>query len=214
MIIITVVFQELFKFSIENFAAYVISGQVLFSMFSDSTSLAMGSVYSSGQIIKKVYIPKYIFPLSKVLYSLVNTLFSFCAVLIVCIVTGVELKISIIFSLLSFVYVFLFSLGVGLMLCSIVVFFRDIEHIYSVLLTAWMYATPIIYPMNIMPDRYMPLLLSNPFFYFLSHFRESLIYGHIPPLELNIQCASYAIVTLLLGLYMFKKQQDKFILYI
>lgn len=214
MIIITLVFKELFKFNIENFAAYVISGQVLFSFFSDSTSLAMTSVYSSGQIIKKVYIPKYIFPLSKVLYSLVNMLFSFCAVLIVCIITGVHINFSVIFSFLSIFYVFVFSLGFGLVLSSLAIFFRDIEHIYGVFITAWMYSTPIIYPMNIMPDKYMFLLYSNPLFYFLTHFRESLIYGHVPPIELNIQCASYAFITLLIGLYLFKKRQDKFILYI
>lgn len=214
MIIITLVFQELFKFNVENFAAYVISGQVLFSFFSDSTSLAMSSIYSSGQIIKKVYIPKYIFPLSKVLYSLVNMLFSLIAVLIVCFITGVDLKYTFIFSFLSIFYVFVFSVGVGLILCSIVVFFRDVEHIYGVFITAWMYATPIIYPVSIMPDKYMPLLLGNPMFYFLTHFRESLLYGHIPPLELNIQCASYALVTLVIGVYLFKQRQDKFILYI
>ncbi|WP_342415703.1 ABC transporter permease [Paenibacillus sp. FSL R10-2782] len=214
MLIITLVFQELFKFNVKNFAAYVISGQVLFNFFSDATSMAMSSIYSSGQIIKKVYIPKYIFPLSKVIYSLVNLLFSFCAVLIVCLVTGVEMNINIIFSFVSILYVFIFSLGVGLILCSLVVFFRDIEHIYGVLMTAWMYATPIIYPMNIMPDKYMFMLMANPFFYFLAHFREALLYGHVPPLSLNLQCASYAIVTLLAGLYLFKKRQDKFILYI
>ncbi|KHF35101.1 Polysialic acid transport protein KpsM [Paenibacillus sp. P1XP2] len=214
MIIITLVFKELFKFNIENFAAYVISGQVLFSFFSDSTSLAMTSIFSSGQIIKKVYIPKYILPLSKVLYSLVNMVFSFCAVLIVCVITGVHLKFSLIFSLVSIMYVFIFSLGFGLILCSLAVFFRDIEHIYGVIITAWMYSTPIIYPMNIMPDKYLFLLYSNPLFYFLTHFRESLINGNIPPFELNVQCASYAFVTLLIGVYIFKKRQDKFILYI
>lgn len=214
MIIITLVFQELFKFNVENFAAYVISGQVLFSFFSDSTSLAMTSIYSSGQIIKKVYVPKYIFPLSKIIYSLVNMLFSFCAVLIVCLITGVHLEYTVVYSLVSILYLFVFSVGVGLILSSLVVFFRDIEHIYGVLITAWMYATPIIYPMNIMPDKFMVMLLGNPLFYFITHFREALLYGHVPPLELNIQCASYAVVTLLSGLYLFKKKQDKFILYI
>ena len=214
MIIITLVFQELFKFNIEIFAAYVISGQVLFTFFSEATSLAMSSIYSSCQIIKKVYIPKYIFPVSKVLFSLVNMCLAFLAVLIVSILTGVKLEFTVIFSLFSFIYVFFFSLGMGLILCSIVVFFRDIEHIYGILLTAWMYATPIIYPMDIMPDKYMVLMYANPIYYFLTHFRESLLYGHIPPLELNLQCAGYAISTLLFGLYLFKKKQDKFILYI
>lgn len=214
MLIITLVFKELFKFNIENFAAYVITGQVLFTFFSESTSLAMTSIFSSGQIIKKVYVPKYIFPLSKVTYSLVNMLFSFCAVLVVCVVTGVHIQWTIIFSFVSMGYVFVFSIGVGLLLCSLVVFFRDIEHLYGVLMTAWMYATPIIYPMATMPDRYLFLLYSNPLFYFVTHFREGLLYGHIPSFELNIQCALYALITLIAGVYFFKKKQDQFILYI
>lgn len=214
MLIITLVFQELFKFNVEYFAAYVISGQVLFSFFSDSTSLAMTSIYSSGQIIKKVYVPKYIFPLSKITYSLVNMFFSFCAVLIVCVYTGAHLKWTIIFSFVSIGYVFIFSIGLGMILCSVVIFFRDIEHIYGVLITAWMYSTPIIYPMATMPDRYLFLLYSNPMFYFVTHFREGLLYGRIPSLELNLQCFNYAFITLIAGILLFKKQQDKFILYI
>src|SRR5690606_10262143 len=139
--ILTLVFRELFRFNIENFAAYVISGQVLFSFYSEATSLAMSSIYSSGQIIKKVYIPKYIFPVSKVLYSLANLMFSFIAVIIVCIFTGVDMNMNFIYSFISIFYVALFSIGAGLILSSVVVFFRDIEHIYSVLVAAWMYAT-------------------------------------------------------------------------
>ncbi|AKG37867.1 ABC transporter [Paenibacillus durus ATCC 35681] len=214
MLIITLVFQELFRFNIEYFAAYVITGQVLFTFFSDSTNLAMTSIFSSGQIIKKVYVPKYIFPLSKVTYSLVNMFFSLCAVLVVCLFTGVHIKWTIIFSFISIGYVFLFSVGLGLILCSVVVFFRDIEHFYGVLLTAWMYSTPIIYPMATMPDKYLFLLYSNPMFYFITHFREGFLYGRIPSFELNLQCFNYAFATLIIGVYLFKKRQDKFILYI
>ncbi|MCM3272393.1 ABC transporter permease [Paenibacillus elgii] len=214
MVILTLVFKELFRFNIENFSAYVISGQVLFTFFSEATSLAMSSIYSSGQIIKKVYIPKYIFPVSKVLYSSVNMLLSFVAVIIVCLITNVPLKPTLIFSLVSIFYVLIFSIGVGLILSSIVVFFRDIEHIYGVLLTAWMYATPIIYPMDIMPNKFLFILYSNPLYYFIVHFREGLLYGHIPSWELNLHCLSYSLITLFVGMYLFYKRQDKFILYI
>ncbi|MDQ8733033.1 ABC transporter permease [Paenibacillus sp. LHD-38] len=214
MAILTLVFRELFRFNIEYFAAYVISGQVLFSFFSESTSLAMSSIYSSGQIIKKVYIPKYIFPLSKVLYSLANMMFSFVAVIIVCIATGVELHFTVIYSFLSIIYVAIFSVGAGLILSSVVVFFRDIEHIYGVFIAAWMYATPIIYPMNIMPDKYMFLFYCNPMYYFVTHFREGLLYGNAPVFELNVQCLIYSLGTFIIGLYVFRKNQDRFILYI
>lgn len=214
MIIITIVFSQLFKFNIENFAAYVISGQILFTFFSESTSTAMGAIYSSGQLIKKVYIPRFVFPVSKIIYSLVNFSFSLIATLLVCIITGVEFNFAILNVVISIAYVLLFSLGVGLALCSIVVFFRDVEHFYGIFLTAWMYATPIIYPASIMPDKYLFLFYCNPMYYFLLHFRTSLIDGIVPSWELNLHCFSYAVITFIVGAIIFQRNQQKFILHI
>lgn len=214
MIILTLVFKELFKFNVKSFAAYVITGQIIFNFFSESTSLAMTSIYTGGQLIKKVYVPKYVFPVSKVLYSLVNTLFALIAAIIVCLITGVAIKWTVIYSLTSIIYVLIFSIGLGLVLSSLVTFFRDIEHIYGVLLMAWMYATPIIYPMDIMPQKYLFLMYSNPMYYFVTHFRTGIFYGQVPPWELTYQCISYAFITFLGGLYFFYKKQDEFIMYI
>lgn len=214
MLVLTIVFKELFRFNIENFSAYLISGLVMFNFFSESTSLAISSIYTGGQLIKKVYVPKYIFPLSKILYSFINLLISFVAVIIVCIVTGVDIHLSIIFTFLSMIYLLVFSIGIGLILSSFTVFFRDFEHIYGVLITIWMYSTPIIYPVDIVPDKYLFILYGNPLYYYVTHFREALLYGSIPPWELNYVCIVYSVVTLLIGIYIFNKKQDKFILYI
>ncbi len=214
MLIITIVFRELFRFNIDNFAAYVISGQVLFSFLSESTGLAMSSIYTSGQIIKKVYIPKYIFPITKTTYSLVNLLFSFLAVLLVCVVTNVSINYTIIFSFVAIIYLYVFCLGLGMLLSSLVIFFRDIEHFYGVFLTAWMYATPIIYPISIMPDRFMFLLYANPLYYYIEYFRLGLVNGQVPSWDLNLHCILYSIGTLALGVYIFNKKQDEFILHI
>src|SRR5690606_32703597 len=108
----------------------------------------------------------------------------------------------------------IFSIGIGLILSSITIFFRDIEHIYGVLLTAWMYATPVIYPQEIMPDRYLFILYNNPLYYFITQFREGLLYGRFSSIELNYQCFIYASITLLIGVYVFAKKRDKFILHI
>ncbi|MDK2917582.1 MAG: lipopolysaccharide transport system permease protein [Candidatus Petromonas sp.] len=214
MIVMTIVFSELFRFEIENFAAYLISGQVIFNFFTESTSLAMASIYNEGQLIKKVYIPKYIFPMSKVLFSFVNFIFSLIAITIVCIVTGVKVKFTVVFALLSMIYILGFSIGIGLILSSIAVFFRDIVHLYGVMITAWMYLTPIFYPIDIVPQKYVILVYINPLYYFVTHFREALIYGNIPSLQLNLICIEYMILSLLIGLYLFYKKQDSFILYI
>lgn len=211
MIVLTIVFQNLFKFDIENFSAYLICGQAMFNFFSESTSLAMGAIYRDGQLIKKVYIPKYVFPISKVLYSFVNLAISLIAIVVVCIFTGVDIKISIVFTPLSLLYIAIFSAGFGLILCSIGVFFRDLEHIYGVLITIWMYFTPIIYPLSIIPQKYMGLMLSNPLFYFVDYFRQTVIYGNIPTLHTNITCLVYSVSMFIIGLFVFYKAQNKFI---
>lgn len=214
MIVMTIVFSELFRFEIKNFAAYLISGQIVFNFFAESTSLAMSSIYSEGQLIKKVYIPKYIFPMSKVLFSFVNFMFSLIAIIIVCIVTGVKIKFTVIFGLLSMIYILGFSIGIGLILSSIAVFFRDVVHLYGVMITAWMYLTPIFYPIDIVPQKYIFLVYINPLYYFVTHFRETLLYGEVPSLLLNLICIQYVIISLIIGLYVFYKKQDSFILYI
>lgn len=211
MIVLTIVFQNLFKFDIENFSAYLICGQTLFNFFSEATSLCMTSIYRDGQLIKKIYIPKYIFPMSKVLYAFVNLSISMVAILIVCIVTNVQLTKAIFFAPLGLIYIAIFSAGCGLILCSIGIFFRDLEHIYSVILTIWMYLTPVIYPISILPKKYLGIMLSNPMYYFIDYFRQSMLYGSIPTFHYNLTCLIYSISMFVIGLYVFYKTQDKFI---
>lgn len=214
MIVITIVFSNLFRFEIENFPMYLITGQVLFNFFAESTNMAMISIYTNSQLIRKVYVPKYIFPLSKLLSTFVNLLFSLVAIIIVAIITKVKFKISIFFIIFSLIYLLLFSFGISLILSTITVFFRDVEHLYGVLLTAWMYLSAIFYPIDIIPEKYMIFFDYNPLYHIITHFRLALFYGEIPSFELNILCLKESLLLLIIGLIVFYKKQDKFILYI
>lgn len=214
MVVLSMVFSNIFRNDIENFPVYLIIGQVMFSFFSESTSMAMESIVGNAQLIKKVYIPKYIFPLSKILSTFVNLLFALIAVLIVAIVMKIKLTPAILFAPLSLIYILIFSMGVGLILASINVYFRDMRHLYGVVLTAWMYLTPIFYPIEIIPDKYIGIVKTNPLVYMVQHFRECVLYGNIPSLSLNITCLLFGIVSVIIGLYVFYKSQDRFILYI
>ena len=134
MIVLTIVFSEIFKSSINNFPLYLITGQVIFNFFSEATNMSMVSILGNGSLIKKVYIPKYIFPLSKTVFGLVNLIFSLIAVIIVFLFTKQSIGIATIFIPISLFYTFLFSFGIGLILASTAVFFRDMLHLYGVLL--------------------------------------------------------------------------------
>ena len=214
MLVLTMVFSTIFRFEIENFPAYLLSGQLIFNFFSESTNAAMASVMASANTVKKVYVPKYIFPISKIISSIVNMGFSFLAFLIVIIITGVPFQWTMLLIPISLLYVIVFSAGVGMMLSAMAVFFRDLTYIYSVLLTLLMLLTPIFYPVSILPDRVFHLIHLNPMFHYVNYFRELALEGSIPGLWPNIICLGFALAALGIGIYVKISQQDKYILYL
>lgn len=214
MLVITAVFSRLFKFNIEYFPAYYLVGSLIFNFNSEATILAMNSIRGAAGLIKKVYIPKYIFPMEKVMFAFVNALFSLIAVAIVLIILRVPITWTVLLFPIPLVYTLVFSMGLGLILATMNVFFRDTEHLYGVFVTAWMYLTPIIYPMDILPEMMQKVMAYNPLYHYVEYFRQVIMYNNIPGIKENIICAVCAMVFLIIGLLMFKLKQDKFILYI
>lgn len=213
MFIITLVFSTIFRFDIKNFPAYFLTGQIIFGFFSEATSMSMQAVLQNSLLIKKVYIPKYIFPLSRTLSSFVNLLFSLAAVVIVLAATHVKVTWTILLLPLPLIYILVFSLGIGMFLSTYVVFFRDLTYIYGIFLTIVSYLTPIFYPLSIIPDKFRFMVFCNPLYYFVEEFRSIVLYGNLPNFKLNIICIAMCVVSMLLGMYTFQKNQDKFILY-
>lgn len=134
MVIMTIVFSHMFRFDIPNYPVYLLAGQLIYGFFAESTSMAMSSILGGASLIKKVYFPKYIFPLSRVLSSFMTMMFSMLALIVVMIATGIQFHKTLILVPLALTYVLIFCIGIGLMLSSAVVFFRDIQHLYGVLL--------------------------------------------------------------------------------
>ena len=214
MAVMTIVFSQLFRFEIENFPIYFFAGNILFSFITESTTNALYSVVSGASLLKKVYIPKYLFPVSKVFSSAVNLFFSYIAMLIVMLVTGVAFKPTMFLTPVIAIYVLMFAIGLGLILATIMVFFRDTAHLYSVITLAWMYLTPIFYPTSLLGER-LPLALHlNPMYHYITYLRDITLYNSIPSLHDNLICLSISGVFLLIGLVIFYRNQDKFILYI
>jgi len=214
MLVITAVFSNIFKSDIEYFPVYYLCGYLIFNFVIEATNGAMTSIVQSGYLIKKVYIPKYIFPLEKSSFALVNVLFSFVAVLIVILITGMPIKATIFLIPIPIFLAFIFSTGLGLILASMNTFFRDMGHLYSVWTTAWMYLTPMFYPISIIPDNIKTVIYYNPLYYYVTYLRMLVIDGEIPGMEINVICICFSFLFLLIGLLIFKRNQDKFILYI
>lgn len=214
MIILSAVFSYFFRFQIENFPVYLILGQTLFNFMADATSTAMSSIIGSAALIKKIRIRKIIFPLEKVTFSLVNFAISLIAVAAVMLFFRIAPTVNMLLLPFLLVLVFAFSLGLGLMLSALVVYFRDIEHLWGVLITAWTYFTPLFYPVEILPGWAMQIMQWNPMYYYVSYFREIMLYGTTPGLYETLLCVVFAVVTLIIGIVVFQKLQKKFILHV
>ena len=215
MLVITMVFEEIFRFAAEpNFPVYFLSGQLIFAFFSESTTGAMSSIMGSAGTIKKVYVPRYIFPISKVLSTIVNLGFTLIAFLAVMLFTGAPFYATMLLMIIPILYLLVFCIGIGMLLSAVAVFFRDMNYIYGIFTTLLMFLTPIFYPVEILPDNIYRLIQLNPLFHFVSYFRDVALYGTIPGLWQNIVCIGLALSALCAGAYVKLTQQDKYILYL
>lgn len=214
MCVLTAVFSTFFKFDIENYPLYLILGNTLFAFMADSTSTAMTSIIDSAPLIKKIRIEKLIFPLEKVLFQLVNFAISLIAVAIVMIFFRVTPTFNWLLLPVLLVYVTIFSAGLGMLLASLAVFFRDMKHLWSVIITAWTYATPLFYPENILPAWMLAAEAYNPMYQYVTYYRDIALWNVTPSLTMNLICLGMALVTFAIGLLVFKKTERKFILYV
>ncbi|MGN0596111.1 MAG: ABC transporter permease [Ruminiclostridium sp.] len=214
MIVLTMIFSTIFKNQIDNFPIYLMCGKLIFDFNSECTNSSLNSIVSNSSLIKKIYIPKYVFPLSSALASLVNMLFSMLALIIVMLFTQTPFRLTMLIFWLPLIYVFLFSTGLGLILASLNVFFRDIKHMYKVFLTLWMYMTPLFYPVEAMNDGIKFIISLNPLYHYVAMLRGMFLYGTLPGLKENLICLITGLAVLLIGLVTMKKTQDKFILHI
>lgn len=214
MVVLSAVFAFVFRGSIEPFPVYLILGQTLFSFMSDATSGAMSSIIDSAPMIKKIRINKFLFPLEKVVFALLNFTISLIAVAIVMVYFQVMPTFNILLLPVLLLYLFMFSLGLSLLLSALAVFFRDITHLWSVVLTAWTYGTPLFYSLEILPSWMLPIMQLNPMYYYVNYFREIAMWGITPSITENLICLGCGLVALLLGYAVFRKQQKKFILFV
>ena len=215
MFVMVVVFSKVFQITIPNFPVYLLTGQILFSFMSESTNSAMYSIVGSAPLLKKIYVPKYIFTVSKVMSAIINSIFSLVALIIVMLITGASFSFYNLLFPFIFVQLFAFCLGLGLLLAQLNVFFRDIQYIYGVLITAWTYATPIFYPESILTGNLRFFIkMFNPMYHYISQFRAIMLYGQFPDISTIISGSIYAVIFLIMGILVFSKKQDKFILYI
>ena len=217
MTVMAVVFTQMMRGaddSIPNFPLYLIIGNTAFQLMNDSTNSGMRSIIDAAPLLKKVKINRYVFPVQKVLFALVNYLFSMIAVAIVMVYYQWVPNLNILWLPLFLLYLTTFCIGLSLLLSCAAVFFRDVVHLWGVVITAWTYATPLFYSINILPEWMKGLEQFNPMYLFITYVRRILLWRVAPGLELNLACAGFALAMLAIGVLVFRRHEHKFILYI
>lgn len=207
-----IVFSNLFRFDIDNYIVYLLTGVVFFNFFSEATSQSMNAIVGNASLITKVYVPKYIYPISKVMSSTINLLFSTIPLMVVILVTGIKITPSFVLLPMGFLFIIIFSLGIGFILASIMVFFRDTQFLWGIIIMLWMYLTPIFYPESILPKNLLLIMDLNPLYHYIKFIRIIILEGVSPNPALYLYCFAFSIITLFIGAVFFKKSQDKFVL--
>lgn len=223
MIVMAIVFTTIFaqgrngSITPEMYPLYLIVGNVTFAVMSDSTSQALSSIIYASSLLKKVKVHRFVFPVQKVLFSLVNFAFSLIAVAIVMLWFHVVPTWHLLLLPVCLILLMFFCMGVGLLLSAATVFFRDVMHLWSVVLTAWTYFTPIFWTTDYilkMPHILRVLMYANPMYNYLQFMRDIFLFQTCPtPLEFGL-CVAWAVIAMAIGYTVFHKNEHKFILYI
>lgn len=215
MLVMTIVFSSMFKRSIEHYPVYLFTGQLLFNYMSQSTHQALHSINGNASLIKKTYVPKYIFTFSKITSGLIDLILSMAALVIVMIATGHRFSLYNLLFIFVILQLYVFCLGLGLFLAQANVFFRDIQYIYNAITTAWLYLTPVFYPLESLSPQMIWLVKHlNPMYFYVGQFRDLIYYGRMPGQVIILAGITTAGVMLLIGIFSFLRNQDRFILYI
>lgn len=215
MIVMSVVFSAMFKRNIENFPVYLFCGQLLFNYMSGATTQSIFSITGNAALLKKTYVPKYLFTLARVTSGLVDLFFSLGALVIVMLVTHAKFTWYALLFPFVLLQLYVFCIGLGLFLAQASVFFKDIQFIYNAVTTAWMYITPIFYPLEALPEQLVWFIKHlNPMYFYIGQFRDLVYYGRMPGNVITLAGCCAAVLMMAIGIWSFTRSKDKFILYI
>ncbi len=209
MAVLSLIFSYIFSRSIENFPIYYLTGYVLWLLFAEATRSAMTVLVDNKQLLIKVRMPKQVLTLSRIFTALANFLYSLIAFALMLAVFRMVPSIHIVAFPVIVALMMLFCIGVGYILSIVYVFFGDVKHLYSVILTLWMYMSALFYPVDILPEYVQRIININPIYSYVESARECIMYHHFPSGMMWLEMAAWGFGIFLLGLYVFRKNENK-----
>jgi ABC-2 type transport system permease protein len=208
MIVMTIVFSQLFS-RIEGYSAYLLSGLVIWQFFSQSSSSGINNLVRGGPMFTRIYVPRTAFALSSVGTGLVNLSLTMVVLFGVMAVVGVSITWASFLVVVPMMLTAIFSLGMSLLISSAGIFFDDVVQMYNILLRAWMYFTPIIYQIDILPDFAQRLMFFNPVYHFVELMRKCTYFGEIFTWQELGWGALFAFVPLIIGWLVFARISEQ-----
>jgi len=216
--VLLVVFTKFFKMgnAIPNYPVYLLLGIVLWTYFVESTFASLSSIVGKGDLIRKVYFPRIILTISASVTALITLLLNLVVVMIFMVFSKVSPSISSPLLLLVLIEFFFFASGVSLLLASLFVRFRDISHIWEVFAQALFYATPILYPLSLVPGELGKFLMLSPLAQIIQDSRYVLITTETDTVfntlsfPFSLIPYSLSIVIFIIGYWIFQKEASKF----
>lgn len=210
MLILTFVFSNFFKTEIQHYPVYILSALLVWNFFSQGTNAAISGLVWGGNLLKRIYVPSTVFGVSAIGTALVNLILSFLPLVIVMIINGAPFSCSLLFLPISILLLTTFSLGFGLFISSLAVFFPDVAEMYQILLTAWMYLTPIIYPETMISAKLLPFYRINPMYWMVKMFRLPIFEGRIPIWQELFPAFLWALIMLVFGWVYFTSKSEEY----
>ena len=207
------VFSALFRSQVDNYPLYLLSGVVCFGFFTEAVSGALTAVVGNAGLITKVHVPIVIYPLARTASAAVNLGFSLLPLLAAAALSG-TLRPGALLLPCALALLAAFSLGVGLALSCLMVFFRDTQFLWGVASMLWMYLTPVFYPASILPEPMRRAVGLNPLHHLIGLIRALLLEGGVPPPGQWAVCLGASAAALCLGAAVFHRYEDRFILYL
>lgn len=214
LIVMSVVFKQVFGRTMEHYTIYMFCGNLVFSYFKESTNGGMNALMANRGIFSKINVPKYMFLLSKNVSSLINFGLTLCIFFLFTLIDGIDFGRHFLALIYPVICLIVFNIGVGLILSAMFVFFRDISYLYDIFTLLLMYMSAIFYSVDTMDPWFQKRIYFNPIYSYIKYFRFVVLDGMIPSVRLHILCAFYAIAALLIGAWVYKKYNHKFLYYV
>ena len=209
MLVFTAIFSMIFGRNIENFPVYFLSGRLIYDFYNAATKGAMRSIKRNSSLLKKIYVPKYMFSVSAVCYEFINFLISFVILFGVMLITGAQFHITTIFAIIPIGLLVLLIFGAGLILAVCNTYFSDVGYLYDVFGLILMYASALFYPIEIVPAKVQMIFTLNPVYCAISCFRECVVYGVLPNMSTLTYLAVFSFTLLGVGILLFSIYEKK-----